>query len=311
MKNFWCRKIYYPLRAVLALFGMMVNGIVLPLCVFIFGPFMFLMPTRNARRVMYRFLNFFTYVWCANNSILVGMCVRKRLHIVRQGEVVSNKWYLLLSNHQCYMDILMVDKAMNHIAPPSRFFMKKSLLWQLPILSWVCWLLGYPFLDRKSKRPAKASDTQAQKKARKTDAEKTRKACDVFRMVPVMATIYPEGTRFTQKKHDKQQSPFTHLLKPKVGGAALVFQELQGYLAGIINMTINYSGERPNIWRVLSCQVDRIDICYEVLPVTPDLIGDYAGDREYRTHIQKWLNVLWTEKDLLLSQLKEKNANDD
>ena len=35
-----------------------------------------------------------------------------------------------------------------------------------------------------------------------------------------------EGTRFTRAKHDEQQSPFRHLLKPKAGGIAFVLDAM-------------------------------------------------------------------------------------
>jgi hypothetical protein len=39
------------------------------------------------------------------------------------------------------------------------------------------------------------------------------------------------------------------------------------------------------------------------LPVSPELIGDYLGDREFRRRFNLWLNTLWTEKDRLIDTL--------
>ena len=36
---------------------------------------------------------------------------------------------------------------------------------------------------------------------------------------------------------------------------------------------------------------------YEVLPITPDLIGDYHEDRQFRSHIQQYFNTLWQRND--------------
>jgi len=40
-----------------------------------------------------------------------------------------------------------------------------------------------------------------------------------------------------------------------------------------------------------------------LLPITEDLIGDYARDNAYRRHIHKWLHQVWAEKDLRLDEM--------
>ena len=56
--------------------------------------------------------------------------------------------------------------------------------------------------------------------------EEARKSCEQLISQPFTLLNYLEGTRFTQEKHDQQQSPYTHLLKPKAGGLALAISIL-------------------------------------------------------------------------------------
>lgn len=305
MKSFLGRYFFYPLRAVLVIILMIINDIILPSCVLMTAPFIWIMPTKKSQVFVFRCVNVLPWLWRGIGNALLSVCIVGRLRLTKQGEIHSDRWYLLISNHQCYMDILLVDKVTNRKAPPSRFFLKKALLWQLPILSWVCWFLGYPFLDRRSKAsPGKQDESVGVKKLRRDDITKTKKACDLFKIAPTMPIIYPEGTRFTKAKYEKQDSPFKYLLKPKAGGVAMILSELNKELSGIINMTINYSDEKPTVWRILSGKIKYIDVHYEILPVTEDLAGDYVVDREYRTKIQKWLNAVWADKDSLLASLK-------
>ena len=163
-----------------------------------------------------------------------------------------------------------------------KFFMKKELLWALPIAGWACYFLGYPFMTRELKTK---------------DIETTRKACAKFKEFPTTVMNFVEGTRFTEKKHQNQASPYQHLLKPRATGLAVVLQELHPQLKGIINVSLQYTPSGLSLWEMLSGKIQTIDLHYELLPITPDLIGDPYQDRLFRKSFQLWLNNLWKEKD--------------
>ncbi|MDO2157373.1 acyltransferase, partial [Escherichia coli] len=69
------------------------------------------------------------------------------------------------------------------------------------------------------------------------DLATTRKACAKFSCIPVAVFNFLEGTRFTRAKHDEQQSPFRHLLKPKAGGIAFVLDAMGEQLKTLVNVT--------------------------------------------------------------------------
>ena len=54
---------------------------------------------------------------------------------------------------------------------------------------------------------------------RGADLEATRRSCERFATRPTSIMNFVEGTRFTPAKHTGQDSPYTHLLRPRAGGA--------------------------------------------------------------------------------------------
>lgn len=182
-----------------------------------------------------------------------------------------------------------------------KFFMKRELLWMLPVAGVACWLMGFPFVSRYSKEYLKKHPEKAGK-----DLENTKRACEKFKDQPLTIINYIEGTRFTKAKHQRQASPYKHLLKPRAGGFAFVLEALEGHIDYIINTTIIYPDPKTNLWQFMCGKTKKIIVCYEVLPVTKDLLGDYYHDKKFRIHIQHWLNQLWHEKDRLIEKTYEK-----
>jgi hypothetical protein len=123
-------------------------------------------------------------------------------------------------------------------------------------------------------------------------------------MLPTTIINFAEGTRFTQAKHDKQESPYRNLLKPKAGGTAIVMNEMYDQLDGVLNITINYDTDNPSFFNLLCGNIRKLSVHYEVLPIEKELLGNYYEDRAYRSIIQRWFNTIWERKDNLLDKLK-------
>lgn len=138
------------------------------------------------------------------------------------------------------------------------------------------------------------------------DLVTTRKACERYKTNPVSVFNFLEGTRFTQEKHDQQNSQYKHLLKPKAGGIAFVLDAMGEQLQGIVNVTLYYPQGKPTLWDLLSGQIKRIVMRIEVMPIPQQFIGQsYDQNMEYRAEFQEWVNQLWLEKDLQLAQLAD------
>ena len=145
--------------------------------------------------------------------------------------------YLITSNHQTWADIVIVQRILNGKTPQIKFFLKKELIW-VPILGLCWWALDFPFMKRYSREYL---EKYPEKKGE--DLKTTRKACEKFQGLPVCVYNYVEGTRFTEEKHKRQQSPFKYLLKPKAGGIGFVLGAMGNNLQHFLNITLSYKGK--------------------------------------------------------------------
>ena len=210
---------------------------------------------------------------------------------------LTHSW-LVTSNHQSWVDILALQYQFNRRLPFLKFFLKKELIW-VPVIGLCWWALEFPFMKRYSKAYlAKYPEKQGQ------DLATTRKACERYKTNPVSVFNFLEGTRFTQEKHDQQQSPFTHLLKPKAGGIAFVLDAMGEQLHGLVNVTLYYPQGKPTLWDLLSGQIQRIVMRIDITEIPQQFIGkSYDQDTAYRAEFQDWVNQMWYEKDQQLTHL--------
>ena len=287
------------LRGCLGLFLVVINLIVHALLTLIIGCLVWLIPdTLTVSLWAQRFVLLIPTSWSQFNFWILKLSTFGKWDIQGPPTLSRRNWYMLISNHQSWLDILVLGGVFCQKIPPLKFFMKKELLWTLPIAGVCCYLLGYPFMARHT-----ASDIRKNPALQGQDIETTKKACEKFKRLPTTIINFVEGTRFTQKKHDDQQSPFHHLLKPKTGGAAVVINEMQDCLNGILDVTINYDTDKLSFFGLLSGDVRKITVQYDVIPITDEILGNYYVDRQFRKRFQHWLNILWQQKDTLLDEL--------
>jgi hypothetical protein len=58
-----------------------------------------------------------------------------------------------------------------------------------------------------------------------------------------------------------------------------------------------------NFWALLCGKIRKINVRVRSLPVSPELLGDYANDRRFRTRLQHWLNDIWAEKNQYIEEM--------
>lgn len=275
---------------------LVVTGLI-AISILIGGGIAWLFPAK-IRHSLIAFLLKLPVLWTSAVNLLMSLTANHEWDIQGEGDLSPEKWYLLISNHQSWLDILTIGYVFNRKIPVLKFFMKKQLLWSLPIAGLACWILGYPFMRRHTHK-----EIQKNPDLKNLDIETTKQACRKFKSYPTSVMNFLEGTRFTVKKRQRQHSPYMHLLKPKAGGAAVVVNELHDCLHGILNVTIHYSNPEITLLNFFSNKPCKIIVRYELLPVTPDLVGDYYENRDFRIYFQRWLNLVWERKDLLLDEL--------
>ncbi|WP_287597075.1 acyltransferase [Thermomonas sp.] len=230
--------------------------------------------------------------WIGFNNWLWNTFPRTRLTLHGDADLQIDGHYLVLANHQSWVDILVLQKVFNRRIPLLRFFLKRQLFW-VPLLGLAWWALDFPFMGRYTPRQVAKNPALAGR-----DIEATRRACEKFRAIPVAIMNFVEGTRFTADKHAKQGSPYRHLLKPKSGGVAFVLDAMGEGLHAILDVTIAYPGGRPSLVDLLADRVPEVRVQVRQRPIPAELAGgDYQNDREFRVRFQQWMNGLWREKD--------------
>lgn len=287
-----------PIKGILSFLLYAANTIIMCSLLFVVAAFKLLLPMKSARLVCDRILIFISTCWISFNSINSDLFSRIDWDIRGAEKLKKKEWYLVLSNHQSWVDILALQKTLNRKIPMLKFFLKKELIW-VPFLGLAWWALDFPFMKRYSKELLKAKPHLKGK-----DLERTRKACLKFKTTPVSVMNFIEGTRFTEKKHQSNKIPFQHLLEPKAGGIAFVLGAMGETLHKIINVTIVYQGKTPSFWQYISGRVHKITIDFEIIPITKDLMGDYFNDAAFKEKFCTWLNTLWHHKDMKINAIK-------
>lgn len=236
------------------------------------------------------------WIWC--NSAWMALTQRTQWDVAGIEGLDKGSWYMVICNHQSWVDILVLQHLLNRRVPLLKFFLKQQLIW-VPVMGLAWWALDFPFMRRHSEQ-----FLQAHPEMRAKDQETTRKACEKFALMPTSVMNFTEGTRFTRAKHARQQSPYAHLLKPKAGGMALALNAMGDKFSAILDITIVYPDGIPTFLQFLQGKVRRIVVRARLLPIPPHLIhADYGADASVRASYQAWAQQLWREKDAQIDSL--------
>lgn len=209
-----------------------------------------------------------------------------------------DEWYFVNSNHQSWTDIIVMIKIFTGRIPFLKFFLKQELFW-IPMLGTAWWALDYPFMKRYSKE-----FLEEHPELRGKDLEVTRKACDRYKHSPVSILNFIEGTRFRPKKHEEQNSPYRHLLRPKAGGFAFAISAMTGKITNMLDVTVVYPGGPVTFWGLLCGRLSQVIVRVKKLIIPEEfLYGDYQDDPDFRERFQAWVSRLWHEKDELIETL--------
>ncbi len=257
-------------------------------------------PLKQMRLLIDPLLLRIAEAWIAGNSGWMRLTQRVQWDVQGIEGLDYRSWYLVNSNHQSWVDILVLQHLFNRRIPLLKFFLKQQLIW-VPIMGLAWWALEFPFMRRHSEEYLRAHPEMRGK-----DQATTRKACEKFALIPTSVMNFLEGTRFTPAKHQRQQSPYKHLLKPKAGGLALALNAMGDKFQAILDVTIVYPDGTPKFSQFLNGKVRRIIVRVRSLPIPQQLAqGDYAGDPAVREAYQKWVHQLWADKDAQIEALKQ------
>ncbi len=288
-----------PLIAFLSFSFYAVNTVFWLIPILIFSLFKALIPLSFSQKMFSYLLDLMASNWVAVNTFNQSLFTKMELKITGLEELNKKDWYLVLANHQSWVDIVVLQRVLHGEIPFLKFFLKKELIY-VPILGLAWWALDFPFMKRYTQPFLKKNPH-----LRGKDLETTRKACEKFKHKPVSVMSFIEGTRFTQAKHDKQQSPFQHLLKPKAGGIAFVLDAMGEHLTTLVDVTIYYPEGIPTFVDFLCGRIKSVHIEIHTQEIDSALNGDYMNDRTHKIAFQKWLTKFWHEKDARLEKMRK------
>jgi len=293
-----------PLLGALMLVLLCVNTVLWCIPVYIGIGFKLLTPARSrARDRISRLVAWLAQQWAATNVVMMDAFVGIDWDVRIPVALDPRGQYLVCSNHQTWNDIFVLMKTFGRRAPFFKFFIKQELIW-VPVLGLCWWGLDYPFMKRYTPEQI-AKDPSLKGK----DLETTRKACERYRNQPALILNFLEGTRFTPAKHERQQSPYRRLLKPKSGGFAFAMSALGERLNSLLDVTIVYPGGARGFWDLLAGRVRKVIVEVRQLTIPHELYaGNYESDPEFRRRFQDWIAQLWADKDRRIGELLAESA---
>ena len=267
--------------------------------IFIFAFFKILLPLHAVRKILDNLLNACASNWISCNGFIIKISKPISWDIDISGELSTKDWYLVMANHQSWVDILVLQHVFNRKIPFLKFFLKQQLIW-VPVLGLAWWALDFPFMRRYSKSYIKKNPHQKGK-----DFETTKKACEKFKTIPISIMNFSEGTRFTEAKHAQQKSPFNNLLKPKAGGIGYVLTLMGDEIDKVLDVTIDYPNHHsPSFWDLMTGKLDKIVVKAKLMDIPEHVQGSYIESSQQRKKVQQWINELWLAKDRTLTEIR-------
>ncbi len=206
--------------------------------------------------------------------------------------------YLIISNPVSWVDIFTIFRVFHRRAAFIRFFLKHRLIWS-PIVGQACWALEFPFMRRYS---AEYLEKHPEKRGR--DLQTARRACQRYRHVPVAILSFLEGTRITREKQADQDSPYRHLLRPRIGGIGFVLASLGDQLDAMFDVTLAYAGGDVTMWQFVSGNVPKIVVRARRLDIPAEFLTSAITEPgPARDRFKVWIDSIWRDKDALLDEL--------
>jgi 1-acyl-sn-glycerol-3-phosphate acyltransferase len=267
-------------------------------CIYLLAVFNLLVPVSSLRAAVSRLMVRIAETWIAFNSQALDLLHHIRWDVRGIDSLSMNRCYLVSVNHQSWVDIVILQKVFNRRIPFLRFFIKQQLVY-VPLLGLAWVALDFPRMKRYSKE-----FLEKHPEKRGEDLAMTRKICERLKGKHISVLNFLEGTRFTKRKHDKQNSPYPHLLKPKTGGLAFVIESMGEQFYSLLDVTIVYPEGAPSLWDLLCGKVKMVIVEVQERKIPTEFLRrSYIEDSEHREQMQAWVSAIWADKENRITQL--------
>jgi 1-acyl-sn-glycerol-3-phosphate acyltransferase len=254
-------------------------------------------PADRVRAQCDRALNALASGWVAINNAWIVAVRPVSWDVQGIDGLHADGWYLVSSNHQSWVDILVLQRIFHGRIPFLKFFLKRELIW-VPVIGLAWWALDFPFMKRGRGHGA-----------HQRDLETTRAACRKFKRIPTSVINFVEGTRYTPAKSQRQKSPYRHLLKPRIGGLGIALATMGEQFETLLDVTIVYPQGTPRFWDLLCGRIEAVTVRVRQRAIPTQVLGgDPIGDKAYRQRLSTWVEEQWLAKDELIEELQRKSA---
>lgn len=295
MKSF-----FRNLRGVAFFGGFTINTIIWFIPILLLAVVKLVLPIPVLRRGITRVLMAMGENWVSANWLMMRYAGSVSLESSGLEGLRRDGWYLVISNHQTWVDILVLQAVFNRRIPFLKFFIKQQLIW-FPLLGIAWWAMDMPFMKRHS--PSYLAKNPHMKGK---DLERTRRACRKFRDTPTSVINFIEGTRFSEDKRVARKSPYRHLLQPRAGGLAVALSSMGELFESIVDVTMVYPDGASSFWDMCCGHYVNVVVKVRERELEDWLVeGSYETDREFRKKVHSWLGQIWTEKDEILDETRE------
>ena len=294
------QKLIRNVRGVLFFTALTLNTIFWFVPIMVLAILKLLLPVAALRRVITRSLMAIGENWISVNSFLMRNAGSVQIEAHGLDSLRRDGWYLVIANHQTWVDIVVLQAVFNRRVPFLKFFIKQELIW-FPFLGIAWWALDMPFMKRYSPSYL-AKNPQMKGK----DLETTRRACEKFRDTPTSVLNFIEGTRFSEQKRADRKSPYKNLLQPRAGGLAMTLSSMGELFTGLLDVTLVYPDGATSFWAM--CCGHPVNVIADVREKKLEtwlVEGDYQNDREFRKRLHTWLGETWSEKDAIIAETRK------
>ena len=291
------------LRGLTVFSGLTINTIFWFIPIFVLALVKLILPVPALRRLITRVLMWLGDSWVSLNRYILAGGGTMRWQATGTESLKRDGWYLLIANHQTWVDILVLQIVLNRRVPFLKFFIKQELIW-FPLLGVAWWAMDMPFMKRFS--PSYLARNPHMKGK---DLETTRRACEKFRDTPTAILNFIEGTRFSEEKRVDRKSPYRNLLQPRAGGLAIALSSMGKLFTSIVDVTLVYPDGATRFWDM--CCGRNVHVVADIRERKLEewlVTGDYESDRGYRKRLYSWLSETWMEKDEIIAKTREANG---
>ncbi|MGF1754788.1 acyltransferase [Vibrio makurazakiensis] len=280
------------------------NTAITALVVSVFALIKLILPFSVVQTACTRLANKQFWLWATLNLWMLNVNNDIKWEIEGGDELSLQEWYLMMSNHLSWADIVIVSSVLKDKIPMTKFFLKHDLLY-VPFVGLACWGLDMPFMKRHSREyllrhPERRND----------DFDAIQKACKKFQKAPTTLVNFVEGTRASQEKMATAKTPYQHLLKPKTGGLAFALSAMGPILDGVVDITLAYPENQASPFvDMLKGNLTSVVVRVKLHPMDENVNGDYFTDKAFKRRFHGWLNNEWKEKDEYLKTVYEKHQS--